>query len=89
MDQTQSKVERAARMLEDASRILRETLRNDSLQVASPPETSTRPNANNVNVSDVLRSARSMISASSSNGVYRRLNSSERLRSLRHLLSAC
>ena len=71
-----SNVQRAARMLEEASRILR----NDNLQAAPPPE--RRLNVNNVNASDVLRSARSMISASSGNGVFRRLNSSERLRSL-------
>ena len=64
------------RMLEEASRILR----NDSSQAALPPE--TEPNANNVNASDVFRSARSMLNASSRNGVFRRLNSSERLRSL-------
>ena len=66
----------AAHILEEASRILR----NDNLQAAPPPE--RRPNANNVNASDVLQSARSMISASLGNGVFRRLNSSERLRSL-------
>ncbi|PFX17859.1 hypothetical protein AWC38_SpisGene17805 [Stylophora pistillata] len=43
-----------------------------------------RPNASNVNafVNIVFRSASSMINASSSNAVFRRLNSSERLRSL-------
>ena len=71
-----SNVQRAAHMLEEASPILR----NDNLQAAPPPE--RRPNANNVNASDVLRSARSMISASASNGVFRRLNSSQRVRSL-------
>ena len=69
-------MQRAARMLEEASRILR----NDSSQAALPPE--TEPNANNANASNVFRSARSMLNASSSNGVFRRLNSSERLRSL-------
>lgn len=64
-------MQRATRMLEEASRILR----NDNLQAAPPPE--RRPNANNVNASDVLRSARSMISASSGKRVFRRLNSSE------------
>ena len=71
-----SNVQRAARMLEEASRILL----NDNLQAAPQPE--RRPNANNVNAFDVLRSARSMIRASSGNGVFRRLNSSERVRSL-------
>ena len=71
-----SDVQRAASMHEEASWILQ----NGNLQAAPPPE--WRLNANNVNTSDVLRSARSMISASSGDGVFRRLSSSERLRSL-------
>ena len=54
-------------MPEEESQILR----NDNLQSVPTPE--RRPNANNVNASDVLRFA----SASSGNGVFIRLNSSE------------
>lgn len=75
-DLTQNNVQRAARMLEEASKILRESPR--SLPTASPPVT----DANNVNVSEVFRSARSMISASQSTGVLRRLGHSQRMRSL-------
>ena len=73
-DLTQSKVERAARMLEEASKFLCESPR--SLPTASPTVT----DANNVNVSEVFRSAKSMISVSQSAGVLRRLGHSQRMR---------
>ena len=73
-DLTQNKVERASRMLEEASKFLYESPR--SLPTASPTVT----DANNVNVSEVFRSARSMISVSQSAGVLRRLGHSQRMR---------
>ena len=63
----QSQVQRPTHILEEASGILR----NDSSQAALPLETEL--NANNINASDVFRSARSMLNASSSNGVFRKI----------------
>ena len=71
-DLTQNKVERASRMLEMHQ--IYESPR--SLPTASPTVT----DANNVNVPEVFRSARSMISVSQSAGVLRRLGHSQRMR---------